>query len=71
MELTGGKFSLSKVRDSVTGSVLPVGILILIAMMVLPLPTVLLDMFFVLNILLSLVILMVAMHTYRPLDFSS
>ena len=71
MELTGGKFSLSKVRDGVTGSVLPVGILILIAMMVLPLPTVLLDMFFVLNIVLSLVILMVAMHTYRPLDFSS
>ena len=43
----------------------------LVAMMVLPLPVFLLDIFFVSNILISLVILMVAMHTFRPLDFSS
>jgi flagellar biosynthesis protein FlhA len=36
-----------------------------------PLPSILLDIFFVTNILVSLLILMVAMHTYRPLDFSS
>lgn len=53
------------------GVFLPVGILIVVAMMVLPLPVVLLDTFFVINILLSLLILMVAMHSYRPLDFSS
>jgi flagellar biosynthesis protein FlhA len=53
------------------GLVLPVGILTVIAMMVLPLPVALLDLFFVLNILLSLVILMVALYSYRPLDFSS
>ncbi|OYU18885.1 MAG: flagellar biosynthesis protein FlhA [Rhodobacteraceae bacterium PARR1] len=53
------------------GLVLPLGILIIIAMMVLPLPVVLLDLFFVFNILLSLVILMVALYSYRPLDFSS
>ena len=40
-------------------------------MLVLPLPIALLDTFFVLNITLSLLILMVAMHTHRPLDFSS
>ncbi|MBT6096749.1 MAG: FHIPEP family type III secretion protein [Marinovum sp.] len=40
-------------------------------MMILPLPTVLLDIFFSFNILLSLLILMVAIHTFRPLDFSS
>ncbi|XAT62702.1 flagellar type III secretion system protein FlhA [Rhodobacteraceae bacterium Araon29] len=40
-------------------------------MMVLPLPTVVLDIFFSFNILLSLLILMVAIHTFRPLDFSS
>lgn len=50
---------------------LPVGILAVVAMMVLPLPVALLDIFFVFNILLSLLILMVAMHAYRPLDFSS
>ncbi|MCT4684086.1 MAG: FHIPEP family type III secretion protein, partial [Roseicyclus sp.] len=53
------------------GTLLPVGILALVAMMVLPLPVVLLDIFFVLNILLSLLILMVALHSFRPLDFSS
>lgn len=53
------------------GLALPAGILIIVAMMVLPLPVILLDAFFVFNILLSLLILMVAMHSYRPLDFSS
>ena len=51
--------------------VLPLGILAVVAMMVLPLPAFLLDLFFVTNILVSLLVLMVAMHTYRPLDFSS
>ena len=40
-------------------------------MMVLPLPVFLLDTFFILNIVTSLLILMVALHTHRPLDFSS
>ena len=53
------------------GVALPIGILVIIAMMVLPLPVVLLDLFFVFNILLSLLILMVSLHSYRPLDFSS
>ena len=51
--------------------VLPLGVLAIIAMMILPLPPVLLDLFFVSNILVSLLVLMVAMHTNRPLDFSS
>ena len=50
---------------------LPLGILVLIVMMVIPLPSFLLDVFFTSNILLSLLILMVALHTFRPLDFSS
>ncbi len=53
------------------GGVLPLGILAIVAMMVLPLPAFLLDLFFVSNILVSLLVLMVAMHTNRPLDFSS
>lgn len=56
---------------SLTSITLPLGILILVAMMVLPLPAFLLDIFFTLNIFLSLLILMVALYTYRPLDFSS
>ena len=50
---------------------LPVAILMLMVMMVIPLPSMLLDIFFTTNILLSLLILMVALHTFRPLDFSS
>ncbi|MDA0962331.1 MAG: FHIPEP family type III secretion protein, partial [Proteobacteria bacterium] len=71
MDLTSTARFSAGARDALGGSVLPIGILVLIAMMVLPLPVFLLDGFFVLNILLSLLILMVTLHTYRPLDFSS
>mgnify|MGYP001310328357 FL=1 len=50
---------------------LPIAILMLMVMMVIPLPSILLDIFFTTNILLSLLILMVCIHTFRPLDFSS
>jgi len=53
------------------GALVPTGILAIVAMMVLPLPLALLDIFFVFNILVSLLVLMVALHSYRPLDFSS
>jgi flagellar biosynthesis protein FlhA len=65
------RFNLDILRSVFRSSVMPIGILILVAMMVVPLPSILLDIFFVTNILVSLLILMVAMHTYRPLDFSS
>jgi len=52
-------------------TLMPFGIIALVAMLVLPLPVALLDTFFVVNITLSLLILMVALHTRRPLDFSS
>ena len=64
-------FGFSWSRRYLSDSVLPLGILFIVAMMVLPLPTVLLDIFFSFNILLSLLVLMVAIHTFRPLDFSS
>ena len=50
---------------------LPAGILTLIVLMVLPIPTFMLDTFFVLNIALSVAILMAAMNAAKPLDFSS
>ena len=63
-------FSLDGIKK-MSGSLLPVGILALVGMLVLPLPVVLLDLSFVFNITISLLILMVALHTHRPLDFSS
>ena len=71
MEMTLQRLGLDNVKRLASGAVLPIGILALVAMMVLPLPVFLLDTFFVSNILVSLLILMVAMHTQRPLDFSS
>ena len=71
MEMTLSRLGLADLRAVLTNTVLPIGILALIAMMVLPLPAFLLDIFFVGNILVSLLILMVAINTFRPLDFSS
>jgi len=71
MNMTLQRFGLGAIGSSLSSLVMPVGILVLVAMMVLPLPSFLLDTFFVTNILVSLLVLMVAMHTYRPLDFSS
>lgn len=61
-------FSFSSFKK-MFGSLLPLGILALVGMLVLPLPVFLLDLFFVFNITISLLILMVALHTHRPLDF--
>ena len=71
MEMTLSRLGLTDLRAVLTNTVLPIGILALISMMVLPLPAFLLDIFFVGNILVSLLILMVAINTFRPLDFSS
>ena len=64
-------FKFKGFAPNLVNSFLPFGIIALVAMLVLPLPVALLDTFFVLNITLSLLILMVALHTQRPLDFSS
>ena len=55
----------------IASSLFPIGILAIVAMMLLPLPLAILDAFFVINILLSLLVLMVALYSFRPLDFSS
>jgi flagellar biosynthesis protein FlhA len=50
---------------------IPLGIMVLVAMMVIPLNPLLLDLFFTSNLLVSLLVLMVALQAFRPLDFSS
>src|SRR5210317_2239300 len=71
MNITLTRFGFGNAAGFLSTLIMPVGILALVAMMVLPLPVFLLDTFFVTNILVSLLVLMVALHTYRPLDFSS
>ena len=48
----------------------PLLIIMILSMMVLPLPPVLLDLFFTFNIALAVMVLLVSMYTRKPLDFS-
>ena len=50
---------------------IPALVLLIIAMLILPLPTFLLDILFTLNIMIGLIVIMIAIHTEKPLDFSS
>ena len=61
-----GRFS-----DLFRSTMMPLGILAVVVLMVIPLPPVALDVFFATNIMIGLLVLMLALHTFRPLDFSS
>nr|WP_068864085.1 flagellar biosynthesis protein FlhA [Erythrobacter dokdonensis] len=63
--------SIERLRAMPAMLALPAGIFALLALMVLPIPPLLLDVFFVLNIAIAVAVLMVALNARRPLDFSS
>ncbi|MEO5866010.1 MAG: flagellar biosynthesis protein FlhA, partial [Sphingomonas sp.] len=46
-------------------------ILLLVVLMVVPIPAALLDLFFIMNITISLAVLMVSLNAQKPLDFSA
>ncbi len=48
----------------------PALVLLILAMMVLPLPTFMLDVLFTLNIALAMIVMLVSLNSRRPLDFS-
>ncbi|MDP1923519.1 MAG: flagellar biosynthesis protein FlhA [Thiobacillus sp.] len=48
----------------------PMLVLLILAMMVLPLPTLMLDVLLTLNIALAMIVLLVSLNARRPLDFS-
>ena len=69
-------FTLSTVRQNLskfdyTGLGLPALVLLIMAMLVVPLPPLLLDILFTFNIGCSLLIIMIAIGTRKPLEFSS
>ena len=53
----------------VTHIAAPLLILMVLSMMVLPLPSFVLDVFFTFNIAISILVLMVAVNTQKTLDF--
>ncbi|KQT35124.1 flagellar biosynthesis protein FlhA [Sphingomonas sp. Leaf412] len=60
-----------KMLASLRRSALPAAIMLLVLLMVVPIPAAMLDIFFVLNIMISLAVLMVALNAQKPLDFSA
>ncbi len=57
-------------RAGLTGMAGPVLIVLILAMMVLPLPPMLLDILFTFNIAVSIMVLLVSMNTSKALDFA-
>jgi flagellar biosynthesis protein FlhA len=66
-----GRINLSIWTDAAKGGVLPLAILMLVVLMIVPVPSFVLDIGFVTNIMISLAVLMVALNAARPLDFSA
>ncbi len=60
---------MSRIELSTLG--VPALVLLIISMLILPLPAFLLDFLFTFNIIIGLVIIMVAINSSKPLDFSS
>ncbi|MDP5254786.1 MULTISPECIES: flagellar biosynthesis protein FlhA [unclassified Vibrio] len=58
-------------KQSIPAIGAPVMVLATLAMVVLPMPAFLLDMFFTFNIALAMVVLLVTVYTRRPLDFAA
>jgi flagellar biosynthesis protein FlhA len=51
--------------------VIPLTFVVVVIVMIIPLPTVMLDLLLTINIAVSLIILLVAMYTLKPLEFST
>ncbi len=68
--------SLSTIRQGLSqydrsGLAIPAVVVAIIAMLVLPLPPLLLDILFTFNLLVGLVVIMIAINTRKPLEFSA
>ncbi|MGK6318447.1 flagellar biosynthesis protein FlhA [Sphingomonas sp. DT-204] len=64
-------FLPARIGPTAKSFALPLAMLTLVALMVVPIPAALLDVFFVTNIMISLAVLMVALNAQKPLDFSA
>ncbi len=67
--------TLSTIRQGLSqydssGLAIPGLVLLIMAMLILPLPPLLLDVLFTFNLLIGLVVIMIAINTKKPLDFS-
>ncbi len=63
LDLRSGPFQTSEV-------IAVVGVMTVLAVMIVPLPAILLDFFLALNITVAVIILLISLYTLKPLDFS-
>ncbi len=68
---TGTIPGISTFNMEATSLIVAVGVVGILIIMIIPLPTVILDLLLSLNITIGLVILLMSMYNTRPLDFSS
>lgn len=69
MDLTQLKKALGFIAEVKLGA--PIAIIMMLAMIIIPLPAFILDLFFTFNIAFSLIILLVVIYTTKPLEFAA
>lgn len=69
MDFTQLKNSLGFIAEAKLGA--PIAIIMILAMIIIPLPAFVLDLFFTFNIAFSLIILLVVVYTTKPLEFAA
>jgi len=62
--------SSKKSSGSASDIVVAVGVVVIIGMLIIPLPTILLDLFMSINLMVSLLMILIVLYTTKPLDFS-
>jgi flagellar biosynthesis protein FlhA len=60
-----------RIAPALRSAALPIAILLLVVLLAVPIPPAMLDVFFIMNITISLAVLMVALNAQKPLDFSA
>jgi flagellar biosynthesis protein FlhA len=71
LDLNSFKNWLGDNRALMQGAAAPMLVVAILSMMVLPLPTWMLDTFFTFNISVALMVMMVAAYMIKPLDFAA
>lgn len=62
--------SSKKIVGNRSDILVAIGVIVIIGMLIIPLPTILLDLFMSLNLMVSLIMILIVLYTTKPLDFS-
>ncbi len=62
--------SSKNIANSRSDILVAIGVIVIIGMLIIPLPTILLDLFMSINLVVSLIMILIVLYTTKPLDFS-